>query len=76
MSHAIPGVTVPSPQLEVPGLSRASLLELGPANLAFELPAHTCSGLHVRFVRLLGPAGAPQRWVRYLTHSDSYVLRL
>ncbi|XP_049648490.1 AP-4 complex subunit mu-1 isoform X2 [Accipiter gentilis] len=63
-------------KLEVPGLSRASLLELGPANLAFELPAHTCSGLHVRFVRLLGPAGAPQRWVRYLTHSDSYVLRL
>ncbi|NWH43275.1 AP4M1 protein, partial [Fregata magnificens] len=37
-------------KLEVPGLSRASLLELGPANLAFELPAHTCSGLHVRFV--------------------------
>ncbi|XP_029862780.1 AP-4 complex subunit mu-1 isoform X3 [Aquila chrysaetos chrysaetos] len=63
-------------KLEVPGLSRASLLELGPANLAFELPAHTCSGLHVRFVRLPGPAGPPQRWVRYLTHSDSYVLRL
>ncbi|XP_059691206.1 AP-4 complex subunit mu-1 isoform X3 [Gavia stellata] len=63
-------------KLEVPGLSHASLLELGPANLAFELPAHTCSGLHVRFVRLPGPAGPPQRWVRYLTHSDSYVLRL
>ncbi|NXW25722.1 AP4M1 protein, partial [Circaetus pectoralis] len=63
-------------KLEVPGLTRASLLELGPANLAFELPAHTCSGLHVRFVRLPGPAGPPQRWVRYLTHSDSYVLRL
>ncbi|XP_052631011.1 AP-4 complex subunit mu-1 isoform X2 [Harpia harpyja] len=63
-------------KLEVPGLSRASLLELGPANLAFELPAHTCSGLHVRFVRLPGPTGPPQRWVRYLTHSDSYVLRL
>ncbi|NXT88635.1 AP4M1 protein, partial [Anhinga rufa] len=62
--------------LEVPGLSRASLLELGPANLAFELPTHTCSGLHVRFVRLPGPTGPPQRWVRYLTHSDSYVLRL
>jgi len=67
---------VPSPQLEVPGLSRASLLELGPANLAFELPAQTCSGLRVRFVRLSGPAGPPQRWVRYLAHSDSYVLRL
>ncbi|XP_068272953.1 AP-4 complex subunit mu-1 isoform X1 [Nyctibius grandis] len=63
-------------KLEVPGLSRASLLELGPANVAFELPAHTCSGLRVRFVRLPAPAGPPQRWVRYLTHSDSYVLRL
>ena len=67
---------MPSPQLEVPGLSHASLLELGPANLAFELPAQTCSGLRVRFVRLSGPAGPPQRWVRYLAHSDSYVLRL
>ncbi|NWS65089.1 AP4M1 protein, partial [Chunga burmeisteri] len=62
--------------LEVPGLSRASLLELGPANLGFELPAHTCSGLRVRFVRVPGPSRPPQRWVRYLTHSDSYVLRL
>ncbi|NXJ72575.1 AP4M1 protein, partial [Rostratula benghalensis] len=62
--------------LEVPGLSRASLLELGPANVSFELPSHTCSGLHVRFLRLQGPGGPPQRWVRYLTHSDSYVLRL
>ncbi|NXX87343.1 AP4M1 protein, partial [Urocolius indicus] len=68
--------------LEVPGLSRASLLELGPANVSFELPAHTCSGLSVRFLRLQQPPAAPrptqtpQRWVRYLTHSDSYVLRL
>ncbi|XP_068780097.1 AP-4 complex subunit mu-1 isoform X2 [Struthio camelus] len=64
-------------KLEVPGLSSASLLELGPANMAFELPTHTCSGLHVRFVRLSGPpAGPPHRWVRYVTHSDSYVVRL
>ncbi|XP_062454910.1 AP-4 complex subunit mu-1 [Rhea pennata] len=64
-------------KLEVPGLSSASLLELGPANMAFELPAHTCSGLHVRFVRCAGPpAGLPHRWVRYVTHSDSYVVRL
>ncbi|XP_054662766.1 AP-4 complex subunit mu-1 [Grus americana] len=64
-------------KLEVPGLTRASLLELGPANLTFELPTHTCSGLHVRFVRFPGSTPCPpQRWVRYLTHSDSYVLRL
>ncbi|NXI33898.1 AP4M1 protein, partial [Sterrhoptilus dennistouni] len=55
-------------------------LELGAAHASFELPAHSCSGLRVRFLRLHPPPGAPnppaQRWVRYLTHSDSYVLRL
>ncbi|NXC61531.1 AP4M1 protein, partial [Aleadryas rufinucha] len=53
-------------------------LELGPAHGSFELPSQTLSGLRVRFLRLSGPPGpAPaQRWVRYLTHSDSYVLRL
>ncbi|XP_071275197.1 AP-4 complex subunit mu-1 isoform X5 [Agelaius tricolor] len=49
-------------------------LELGPAHGSFQLPAHSCSGLRVRFLRLQGPPG--QRWVRYLSHSDSYVLRL
>ncbi|NWW65246.1 AP4M1 protein, partial [Ifrita kowaldi] len=54
-------------------------LELGPAHASFELPSLSCSGLRVRFLRLSGspPGAAPaQRWVRYLTHSDSYVLRL
>ncbi|KAJ6655547.1 hypothetical protein lerEdw1_005018 [Lerista edwardsae] len=64
-------------KLEVPGLSRAGLLELGPVNLAFEVPAHTCSGLQIRFLRFAGPQPSlPHRWVRYVTHSDSYVIRL
>ncbi|NWS23309.1 AP4M1 protein, partial [Pachyramphus minor] len=64
--------------LEVPTLSPGWPLELGAANASFELPAQTSSGLRVRFVRLSGPPGTPPalRWVRYLTHSDSYVLRL
>ncbi|NWI46207.1 AP4M1 protein, partial [Picathartes gymnocephalus] len=49
-------------------------LELGAAHGSFELPSQSCSGLRVRFLRLSGPPA--QRWVRYLTHSDSYVLRL
>ncbi|XP_063997141.1 AP-4 complex subunit mu-1 isoform X2 [Pogoniulus pusillus] len=63
-------------KMAVPG--PGALLELGPAALSFELPGTTCSGLRVRFLRAPGggPGGAPQRWVRYLTHSDSYVLRL
>lgn len=64
-------------QLEVPGLSRAVLRELGPVSLSFEVPAHTCSGLQVRFLRFTGPQSSlPHRWVRYVTHSDSYVIRL
>ncbi|XP_030826460.1 AP-4 complex subunit mu-1 isoform X2 [Camarhynchus parvulus] len=61
-------------KLEVPVLGPSWRLELGPAHGSFELPAHSCSGLRVRFLRLSGPPG--QRWVRYLSHSDSYVLRL
>ncbi|KAG9338968.1 hypothetical protein JZ751_024362 [Albula glossodonta] len=64
-------------KLEVPGLSSASLLEVGPVSLSFELPKHTCTGLQIRFLRL-SPAqpGPPQRWVRYVTHSDSYTIRI
>ncbi|XP_043359600.1 AP-4 complex subunit mu-1 isoform X1 [Dermochelys coriacea] len=64
-------------KLEVPGLSSSSLLEVGPANMSFELPMHTCSGLQIRFLHFTAPpAGLPHRWVRYVTHSDSYVIRL
>uniref|UniRef100_A0A2D4FES0 MHD domain-containing protein n=1 Tax=Micrurus corallinus TaxID=54390 RepID=A0A2D4FES0_MICCO len=64
-------------KLEVPGLTQAGLRELGPVNLSFEMPAHTCSGLQIRFLRFTGPEPAlPHRWVRYVTHSESYVIRL
>ncbi|NWV28920.1 AP4M1 protein, partial [Origma solitaria] len=65
--------------LDLPSPSPSWLLSLGPAHLSFELPSHSCSGLRVRFLRISGPPGPPgpaQRWVRYLTHSDSYVLRI
>ncbi|XP_039603304.1 AP-4 complex subunit mu-1 isoform X1 [Polypterus senegalus] len=64
-------------KLEVPGLSSASLLEVGPASLSFELPKHTCTGLQIRFLRLsVSQPALPQRWVRYVTHSDSYTIRI
>ncbi|NXR23720.1 AP4M1 protein, partial [Cinclus mexicanus] len=64
--------------LEVPAPGPAWRLELGPAHGSFELPSHSCSGLRVRFLRLSAAPGsaAAQRWVRYLSHSQSYVLRL
>ncbi|XP_075583633.1 AP-4 complex subunit mu-1 isoform X6 [Pelecanus crispus] len=57
--------------------------ELQPSTKSIRWDIPRCQGgsqlsalFKVRFVRLPAPAGPPQRWVRYLTHSDSYVLRL
>ncbi|XP_045316524.1 AP-4 complex subunit mu-1 isoform X2 [Panthera pardus] len=75
-------------QMDVPGLpgpsgqgpsTTAPPLGLGPASLSFELPRHTCSGLQVRFLRLaFRPCGNanPHKWVRHLSHSDAYVIRI
>ncbi|XP_006219376.2 AP-4 complex subunit mu-1 isoform X1 [Vicugna pacos] len=75
-------------QMDVPGLpgppgqgssTSAPPLGLGPASLSFELPRHTCSGLQVRFLRLaFRPCGNanPHKWVRHLSHSDAYVIRI
>uniref|UniRef100_A0A4W4H5Z4 AP-4 complex subunit mu-1 n=1 Tax=Electrophorus electricus TaxID=8005 RepID=A0A4W4H5Z4_ELEEL len=64
-------------KVEVPRLSSASLLEVGPISMSFELPKYTCTGLQVRFLRLSPTQpGLSQRWVRYVTHSDSYTIRI
>ncbi|XP_036450465.1 AP-4 complex subunit mu-1 [Colossoma macropomum] len=64
-------------KVEVPGLSSASLLEVGPVSMSFELPKQTCTGLQIRFLRLSPTQpGMSQRWVRYVTHSDSYTIRI
>lgn len=77
-----------SSQMDVPSLpgppdhgpsTSAPPLGLGPASLSFELPRHTCSGLQVRFLRLTcRPSGNtnPHKWVRHLSHSDAYVIRI
>lgn len=61
-------------QVEVSGLASASMLEVGPVSLSFELPKFTATGLQIRFLRL-SPVPS-QRWVRYITHSDSYTIRI
>lgn len=68
---ALPGPPGASPSTTAP-------LGLGPASLSFELPRHTCSGLQVRFLRLTShPCQAgPHKWVRHLSHSDAYVIRI
>lgn len=64
-------------KLEVSGLSSSSMLEVGPVGLTFELPKLTATGLQIRFLRLSPVQPGPsQRWVRYVTHSDSYIIRI
>lgn len=64
-------------KVEVSGFSSASMLEVGPLCLSFELPKVTASGLQIRFLRLSPvQTGPPLRWVRYVTHSDSYTVRI
>ncbi|XP_052610088.1 AP-4 complex subunit mu-1 isoform X1 [Peromyscus californicus insignis] len=75
-------------QMDVPGSQgppshgpspSAPPLGLGPASLSFELPRHTCSGLQVRFLRLSFSAcgsANPHKWVRHLSHSNAYVIRI
>ncbi|KAM4748447.1 AP-4 complex subunit mu-1 [Rhinophrynus dorsalis] len=54
-----------------------ALLDLPPLNLSFQIPSLTSSGLQIRFLRLRSERITPTHtWVRYLTQSDSYSIRL
>uniref|UniRef100_UPI00358F01EB AP-4 complex subunit mu-1 isoform X2 n=1 Tax=Myxine glutinosa TaxID=7769 RepID=UPI00358F01EB len=70
------GLTAKPPAMPSP-------LELGPLSLTFEVPGRTWSGLALRYVRFLTPHGTaatsaspPHRWVRYTTHSLSYIFHI
>ncbi|XP_077992214.1 AP-4 complex subunit mu-1-like [Glandiceps talaboti] len=57
---------------------RQSRMELGPISVDFEIPMYVLSHLQLRFLRVFDRdhSYVPLRWVRYVTHSDSYVARL
>ncbi|KAM8973428.1 AP-4 complex subunit mu-1 [Pelodytes ibericus] len=58
-------------------VSIPSLLDLPLLNLSFQIPSLTSSGLQIRFLRLRNERPIPTHtWVRYLTQSDSYSVRL
>ena len=42
--------------------------------MEFEISRWTCSGIKVDNVRLVPPIPTVQKWIRYLTHSDSIYL--
>jgi len=52
--------------------------EIGPAAMAFEIPMYNVSNLQVKYLRISETHKSynPQRWVRYITQSSSYVARI
>lgn len=52
--------------------------EIGPIAMSFEIPMYSVSNLQVRYLRIAETHKAynPQRWVRYITQSSSYICRL
>lgn len=64
--------------LTKPSGGSATRKELGPVALQFEVPMYNVSQLQVKYLRISETAAAykPQRWVRYVTQSSSYEVRL
>ena len=52
--------------------------EMGPVSLAFEIPMYNISQLQVQHLKIVerNKAYNPHRWVRCLTHAESYVCRI
>lgn len=51
--------------------------EVGPIATMFEIPMYSTSSIQVKSLRPANPRIAPpQRWVRYITRSTSYITRL
>jgi len=58
--------------------NRLVIKEIGPISLEFELASYACSGLEICGLKVYESSSTytPARWVRSITHSDSYVKRI
>lgn len=58
--------------------SRSYLQEIGPVVLDFEISGFVCSNLQFQFLHVFDREHSyvPMKWVRYVTTSDSYVVKL
>ncbi|XP_071835106.1 AP-4 complex subunit mu-1-like isoform X1 [Apostichopus japonicus] len=65
-------------RLQLNSVTSSSKLQVGPVNLEFEIKDWTCSHIQIHYLKVLDPQRphAPQRWVRYITHSDSFTFRI
>ncbi|KAL3699168.1 hypothetical protein R1sor_017190 [Riccia sorocarpa] len=52
--------------------------EAGPVSMSFTIPMFNASKLAVRYLQVVKKSKSynPYRWVRYVTHSNSYVIRV
>ena len=64
-------------KVTVPMVTKKCKQEFGPVRLTFEFPAYVKSGLKVKSLKVIEANGmyTPARWIRYITHSDSYEVR-
>ncbi|XP_033735946.1 AP-4 complex subunit mu-1-like [Pecten maximus] len=76
----LPGQTEVTAQFRVinQGNGKLNKQELGPMVVEFEISKYTCSGLKVRFLQIpvQDPANTPHRWIRSMTVSDSYLVKI
>lgn len=58
--------------------SKCCHLELGPIVINFEVSGYLCSNLQIRYIRVFDHERSyvPFKWVRYITASDSFVIKL
>jgi len=64
-------------KINVPTITRKCKQEFGPVRLTFEFPAFVKSGLKVKTLKVIEANGmyTPARWIRYITHTDSFEVR-
>ena len=64
-------------QLINQGSGKLSRDDVGPLSLEFEISGYLSSGLQVKYLKIQGgdKSSSPQRWVRTITASDSYIVR-
>ncbi|KAI6661129.1 AP-4 complex subunit mu-like [Oopsacas minuta] len=65
-------------KMNIPEMNKSTKKEIGPMGVEFEVPSYLASRLEIRNLKVFDPRRAlqPQRWVRNVTHSDSYVFRI
>ncbi|XP_038074407.1 AP-4 complex subunit mu-1-like [Patiria miniata] len=65
-------------RIQLSQFHRATVRELGPVSFQFEIKNYVSSHLEVKYMKLFDRQHSyvPFRWVRYVTLSDSYTIRL